>query len=60
MDRITGWHKSSYSLNHDDFCVETARFDGDRVGVRDSKVTGGPVVTVPAAGWAAFIDHVKH
>jgi hypothetical protein len=47
MRPITPWHKSSYSLNEDNFCVETAQFRDGRTGVRDSKVTCGPVLLMP-------------
>ena len=52
----TGWFKSSYSGAADDNCVEV-RF-ADTVGVRDSKHPGA-VLTVPAAGWRAFIALVS-
>ncbi|MFD0340286.1 DUF397 domain-containing protein [Streptomyces sp. NPDC127117] len=42
--QITTWHESSYSLSEDSFCVEVARFSGDRTEVRDSKVPDGPVL----------------
>ncbi|WP_244258372.1 DUF397 domain-containing protein [Streptomyces sp. Tu 2975] len=58
MRPITPWHKSSYSLNEDSFCVETAQFPDGRTGVRDSKVTCGPVLLVPTRQWTAFVQHV--
>ncbi|MCF6522041.1 DUF397 domain-containing protein [Streptomyces sp. JJ36] len=29
------------------------------VPVRDSKVPGGPVLVLPSASWAAFVDGLK-
>ncbi|GAA4845676.1 hypothetical protein GCM10025787_29710 [Saccharopolyspora rosea] len=53
----TGWFKSTYS-NPSQSCVEV-NFDGDLVHVRDSKNRGeGPVLTIPARHWAAFLDEV--
>lgn len=49
------WFKSSYS-NGQAACVETAVLDSGEVALRDSKHgTHGPMVTVPAAGWNAFV-----
>ncbi|MFD9633688.1 DUF397 domain-containing protein [Streptomyces violascens] len=56
--QITAWRKSSYSLNEDNYCVETARFAGNRTGVRDSKVPDGPVLLLASAHWHAFVDHL--
>ncbi|MFH8885287.1 DUF397 domain-containing protein [Streptomyces californicus] len=55
------WFKSSYSNNGGD-CVEVAaNLVAARgiVPVRDSKVVGGPVVTVPASAFAAFVAGVQ-
>jgi hypothetical protein len=57
MRPITPWHKSSYSLNEDNFCVETAQFPDGRTGVRDSKVTCGPVLLMPTTQWTTFVQH---
>ncbi len=57
--QLTGWHKSSYSLNEDNFCVETARFAPNRVGVRDSKVPTGPVMLLAPGPWHTFVDHIR-
>ncbi|MFE6936737.1 DUF397 domain-containing protein [Streptomyces sp. NPDC057699] len=46
------WRKSSYSASGD--CVEVAAHPA-AVHIRDSKVTDGPVLTVPPAAWAAFV-----
>ncbi|MEV0777610.1 DUF397 domain-containing protein [Streptomyces sp. NPDC050433] len=52
------WVKSSYSGPDGGNCVEwspTFAHAQGVVPVRDSKVTGGPVLTVSAAGWRAFV-----
>ncbi|MFF5894455.1 DUF397 domain-containing protein [Streptomyces argenteolus] len=48
------WHKSSYSSDQGGNCVEVASHPA-AVHIRDSKVTDGPVLTVPPAAWAAFV-----
>ncbi|NSL43613.1 DUF397 domain-containing protein [Streptomyces sp. 8P21H-1] len=48
------WFKSSYSGGSGTECVECARADG-RLHVRDSKREDGPLVTVQAHAWRAFI-----
>ncbi|WP_381794120.1 DUF397 domain-containing protein [Streptomyces niveus] len=51
------WFKSSYSSGEGGQCVEIARVP-DAVLVRDSKQDAGPVLAVPAAGWADFVSFV--
>ncbi|MFD4572346.1 DUF397 domain-containing protein [Streptomyces sp. NPDC058417] len=55
------WRTSSYS-NNGGQCVEVATnlaaFHGV-VPVRDSKWAGGPVLTVPAASYVAFVSGLK-
>ncbi len=53
-----GWRTSSYS-NGSATCVEVAPAP-DRVLVRDSKDTHGPVLTVPTPAWRAFLTTVTH
>ncbi|MEU5714445.1 DUF397 domain-containing protein [Streptomyces sp. NPDC020403] len=48
------WRKSSYSGSEGGDCVEVAAHPA-AVHVRDSKVTDGPVLTVPPAAWTAFL-----
>lgn len=49
-----GWFTSSYS-NQGNACVQVRRLGG-HVQVADSKDRGrGPVITVTAADWAAFL-----
>ena len=50
------WRKSSRSSDVAN-CVEVA-FGETAVGVRDSKNAGGPVLVVPAVGWAALVSTV--
>lgn len=55
------WFKSSYSNNGGN-CIEVAaNLVAARgiVPVRDSKVADGPVVTVPATAFAAFVAGVQ-
>lgn len=51
--RCSGWFTSSFS-NGSGTCVEV-RFRDDRVDVRDTKDRGGPVLTVSADDWVAFL-----
>jgi hypothetical protein len=53
------WRKSSYSNGEGGDCVEVLDEVPGVVPVRDSKVTDGPVLVVPAAAWAAFVAGVK-
>ncbi|MER7413812.1 MULTISPECIES: DUF397 domain-containing protein [Streptomyces] len=48
------WVKSSYSGGGGGNCVEVARADST-VQVRDSKVVGGPRLSVSRAGWSWFV-----
>ncbi|CAM5285176.1 MULTISPECIES: DUF397 domain-containing protein [Streptomyces] len=55
------WFTSSYSNNGGN-CVEVAANLASVRGivpVRDSKVVGGPVVSVPATAFAAFVAGVR-
>ncbi|MBT2525026.1 DUF397 domain-containing protein [Streptomyces sp. ISL-99] len=51
-----GWRKSTYSDSEGGACVEVATCP-HTVHVRDSKLTAGPELTVPAASWAAFVAY---
>ena len=53
------WRKSSYSGNGGGNCVEVARNLPGIVAVRDSKDPHGPVLTVSADDWAAFITRLR-
>ncbi|MFF9071804.1 DUF397 domain-containing protein [Streptomyces sp. NPDC014735] len=48
------WRKSSHSGSEGGDCVEVAAHPA-AVHIRDSKVTGGPVLTVTPAAWTAFL-----
>ncbi|MER8196474.1 DUF397 domain-containing protein [Streptomyces microflavus] len=55
------WVKSSYSDNGGS-CVEWAPRTASTTGlvpVRDSKNTTGPVLSIPAAAFSAFVTGVK-
>ncbi|MFD3936087.1 DUF397 domain-containing protein [Streptomyces sp. NPDC058611] len=49
------WIKSSYSGSDAGNCVEVARC-AETVHVRDSKVSGGPVLDLAPDAWAAFTE----
>ncbi|MFE9452604.1 DUF397 domain-containing protein [Streptomyces sp. NPDC006739] len=51
------WVKSSYSGGSGTECVECA-WTGDGALVRDSKQSGGPVISVREPAWLAFIAAV--
>ena len=52
------WFKSSYSNGEGGDCVEVLDDVTGVVPVRDSKVTDGPVLIVPAAAWSAFVTGI--
>ncbi|PIM70694.1 DUF397 domain-containing protein [Streptomyces sp. JV178] len=53
----TLWRKSSYSGNTGGECVEVAPLT-PHIAVRDSKNPGGGTLTLSAAAFSAFLDHV--
>ncbi|MFF9714510.1 DUF397 domain-containing protein [Streptomyces sp. NPDC014603] len=58
--RSIQWRKSSYSGNTGGECVEVApAWSTGTVPVRDSKNPAGPVVTVGAGAWQAFVDGLR-
>lgn len=56
--RDVAWVKSSRSANGN--CVEVARLQGDRFGVRDSKNPAGGVLVLTADEWGAFLHSLKN
>ncbi|MFE9865182.1 DUF397 domain-containing protein [Streptomyces sp. NPDC005506] len=50
----SAWFKSSYSSGEGGECVEVANATG-AVHIRDSKVAGGPVLTISPHAWAGFV-----
>ena len=56
-DELT-WHKSNYSPQGGNSCVEVANLDTG-LAVRDSKNPTGPALTFTAAEWAAFTTGVR-
>ncbi|MEU8811964.1 DUF397 domain-containing protein [Streptomyces anthocyanicus] len=54
------WRTASYSGNTGGDCVEVAdNCPTGAVPVRDSKNPSGPVVTVGAGAWQAFVDGLR-
>ncbi|WP_433450670.1 DUF397 domain-containing protein [Streptomyces sp. CA-142005] len=53
------WFKSSYSGGSGTECVECA-YTGDDTLIRDSKVTGGPVVRLRLDTWRRFTHAIAH
>ncbi|MFD3310950.1 DUF397 domain-containing protein [Streptomyces sp. NPDC058694] len=53
----SSWFKSSYSNGAGGECVECAHTVG-RALVRDSKSTGGPILSIRVHAWQAFIRAV--
>ena len=53
------WRKASKSSSNGGACVEVARNLPGIVAVRDSKNPHGPVLTVSADEWAAFITRLQ-
>ncbi|MFF7747855.1 DUF397 domain-containing protein, partial [Streptomyces sp. NPDC007971] len=51
--------KSSYSNGDGGHCVEVADDIPGLVPVRDSKVSGGPVLVLGAHAWAPFVAALK-
>ncbi|QDY77324.1 DUF397 domain-containing protein [Streptomyces qinzhouensis] len=48
------WFKSSYSGGTGNDCVEVADL-ATHIGIRDSKVKGGPALHVPTGAWSSFV-----
>ncbi|MEU8786927.1 DUF397 domain-containing protein [Streptomyces sp. NPDC048637] len=53
------WFKSSYSGSEGGDCLEVATCP-HAIHVRDSKNPGGPILTLSATAWAAFLADVSH
>lgn len=54
------WFKSSHSQENGNACVEIATLHPtSQVAIRDSKNPDGPVLTVPAAAFAAFVTTAR-
>lgn len=52
------WRKSTRSNGSGD-CVEVADDLAGKVGLRDSKDPGGPVLAIEPRAWSLFIGSVK-
>jgi hypothetical protein len=52
------WFKSSYSGSDGGDCVEVAAAPGT-MHVRDSKDSGGPMLSFPHDAWSAFVAYAK-
>ncbi|MDT0267004.1 DUF397 domain-containing protein [Streptomyces sp. DSM 44915] len=55
MKTDTRWRKSSYSSSQGGDCLEVRDDVPGTVPVRDSKLTGGPVLTISTAAWTNFL-----
>ncbi|MEU8912322.1 DUF397 domain-containing protein [Streptomyces nigrescens] len=53
------WHKSTYSGSEGGDCVEVATCP-HAIHIRDSKNPGGPILTLGAAAWSAFLADVAN
>jgi len=53
------WVKSSLSFSNSN-CAEVADLPDGRVGVRDSKDPGGPVLRFTPGEWHAFLGGVRN
>ena len=53
------WIKSSLSYANGN-CVEVASLPGGKVGVRNSRDPGGPVLTFTSDEWHAFLGGVRN
>jgi hypothetical protein len=51
----TGWHKSTYSDDFDNACVEVSRRLVDGAAVRDSKDRDRPGLTFNSQAWTSFL-----
>jgi hypothetical protein len=54
----TAWQKSFASEPNGGNCVEV-NLGGDRIGVRDTKLTDSPVLVFDGGEWQAFLAAVK-
>ncbi|MEV0438022.1 DUF397 domain-containing protein [Streptomyces spectabilis] len=62
VDEHACWRRSSYSNQDGGNCVEwvpTYAVVHGAVPVRDSKVPGGPVLTVSTGAWSCFVDFAR-
>ncbi|MGW8974601.1 DUF397 domain-containing protein [Streptomyces platensis] len=53
------WHKSTHSGSAGGNCVEVATCP-HAIHIRDSKNPGGPILTLSAATWSAFLADVAN
>ncbi|NJQ16237.1 DUF397 domain-containing protein [Streptomyces bohaiensis] len=58
QDNRSGWFKSTYSAQNGD-CLEARHRTDGAVDLRDSKIHGGPVLTLSADRWSVFATAVK-
>ncbi|MFJ2786535.1 MULTISPECIES: DUF397 domain-containing protein [unclassified Streptomyces] len=56
---VVNWRKSSYSNQDGGACVEVSDDFAAAIPVRDSKVSGGPVLVFAAGDWSSFVAAVK-
>jgi hypothetical protein len=52
------WRKSSFSMSNGD-CIEVACLADGTIGVRDSKMAEGPILSFAPQVWSTFLDDVR-
>ncbi|WP_082860017.1 DUF397 domain-containing protein [Alloactinosynnema sp. L-07] len=53
------WRKSSFSHVPQGDCVEVS-LSTDHAGIRDSKNTNGPALSIQPAAWRVFVAYSAH
>ncbi|MBK6873735.1 MAG: DUF397 domain-containing protein [Kineosporiaceae bacterium] len=56
-DTTPSWLRSSYCQSAN--CMEVTALDGENIAVRDSKESGGPILTFTRQEFVAFLSGAK-
>ncbi|MFI5619472.1 DUF397 domain-containing protein [Streptomyces sp. NPDC051567] len=59
MTDALAWHKSTYSGNTNDACIEVANDTRTGIRVRDSKLTDSPVLALSPTAWTDFVGMAR-